>query len=87
MDECKTKLVATLGPSSSDYETIKELVLAGLDLARINMSHGTYEEHAAKIKIIERLADFSGRRFDDILDEIKLIKGLTSPISMDEDSE
>lgn len=57
MDDCKTKLVATLGPSSSDYETIKELVLAGLDLARINMSHGTYEEHAAKIKIIERLQD------------------------------
>jgi len=39
------------------------------------------------IKIIERLAEFSGRRFDDILDEIKLIKGLTSPIPMDEDSE
>lgn len=55
MAECKTKLVATLGPSSSNYETIKQLVLAGTDLARINMSHGTYEEHKQKIEIIERL--------------------------------
>lgn len=55
MKTCKTKLVATLGPSSCDYETIKEFANAGLDLARINMSHGTYEEHSNKIKIIERL--------------------------------
>lgn len=57
MDDCKTKLVATLGPSSCDYDTIKELVLAGLDLARINMSHGTHEEQANKIKIIEKLQE------------------------------
>jgi len=57
MGDCKTKLVATLGPSSNDYETIKELAKAGLDLARINMSHGTYEEHSKKIDIIERLQD------------------------------
>ena len=57
MNECKTKLVATLGPASSDYETIKEFAKAGLDLARINMSHGTYEEHSKKIEIIERLQD------------------------------
>lgn len=57
MDDCKTKLVATLGPSSSDYETIKQLVLSGLDLARINMSHGTHEEHAKKIEILEKIQD------------------------------
>ena len=57
MNECKTKLVATLGPSSSDYKTIKELAMAGLDLARINMSHGTYEEHSRKIEIVEKLQD------------------------------
>ena len=55
MQACKTKLVATLGPSSSDYETIKKLADAGLTLARINMSHGTYEEHSKKIEIIKRL--------------------------------
>ena len=57
MHKCKTKLVATLGPASSDYETIKQLADAGMDLARINMSHGTYEEHSKKIEIIERLQD------------------------------
>ena len=55
MKSCKTKLVATLGPSSSDYETIKEFAKLGLGLARINMSHGTYEEHTKKIQIIEQL--------------------------------
>ena len=42
MHKCKTKIVATLGPASSDYETIKALANSGMDLARINMSHGTY---------------------------------------------
>ena len=57
MKECKTKLVATLGPSSDDYETLKKIAEAGLDLARINMSHGTYEEHSKKIEIIEKLQE------------------------------
>ena len=57
MHKCKTKIVATLGPASSDYETIKALANSGMDLARINMSHGTYEEHSKKIEIIERLQD------------------------------
>ena len=53
MHKCKTKLVATLGPASSDYDTIKKLADAGMDLARINMSHGSYDEHSNKIEIIE----------------------------------
>lgn len=57
MKNCKTKLVATLGPASSDYETIKQFAISGMDLARINMSHGTYEEHSKKIEIIEQLQE------------------------------
>ena len=57
MKACKTKLVATLGPSSSDYETIKAFAEEGLSLARINMSHGAYEEHSEKIEIIEKLQE------------------------------
>ena len=53
----KTKLVATLGPSSDTYETIKEMALNGLDLVRINMSHGKYSEHEEKIKIVEKLRE------------------------------
>ena len=42
------KIVATLGPSSSDYDTIKDLHLAGADVFRLNMSHGTHDEIAKR---------------------------------------
>lgn len=48
----RTKIVATLGPTSSDVEVIKDLIRAGLDAARVNFSHGTYESHG---KIIQTL--------------------------------
>ncbi len=44
-----TKIVATLGPASSDVETIKELIKAGMNVARINFSHGNYETHGELI--------------------------------------
>ena len=47
-----TKIVATLGPASSDLEIIKNLIKAGMNVARINFSHGDYESHG---KIIETL--------------------------------
>lgn len=52
----KTKIVATLGPSSKDYETIKKLALAGVSMFRINTSHGEKEEHAEKVKIIRQIS-------------------------------
>ncbi|MBN2739815.1 MAG: pyruvate kinase [Rhodobacteraceae bacterium] len=54
------KIVATLGPSSSDYESIKALFVAGADVFRLNMSHGTHDEHRARHAIIRKLeAEFS----------------------------
>jgi pyruvate kinase len=49
------KIVATLGPSSSDYETIKALHLAGADVFRLNMSHGAHEEIAERHKVIRQI--------------------------------
>lgn len=46
----KTKIVATLGPKSSDVETIRKMLMNGLSVARINMSHGDHAEHSTKIK-------------------------------------
>ncbi|MRS02988.1 pyruvate kinase [bacterium] len=46
------KIVCTLGPSSSDCETITKLIEAGMDVARLNFSHGTHESHAALIQTI-----------------------------------
>jgi pyruvate kinase len=45
----RTKIVATLGPASSSPEVIRRLITAGMDVARLNFSHGTHEEHARNI--------------------------------------
>ena len=45
----KTKIVCTLGPATNDVEIMKQLIHNGMDAARINFSHGTYETHAEKI--------------------------------------
>ena len=39
----KTKIICTLGPSTDDEKILRELVLNGMDVARVNMSHGTHE--------------------------------------------
>ena len=49
------KIVATLGPSSSDYQTIKALHLAGADVFRLNMSHGSHDEIAKRHEIIRQI--------------------------------
>ncbi len=51
-----TKILATLGPASGDAETIGGMLAAGLDGARLNMSHGTPEEHRARVRILRREA-------------------------------
>jgi pyruvate kinase len=51
------KIVCTLGPSSSDEQTIKKLIKAGMNVARLNFSHGTHDSHAQLIKIIRRLSN------------------------------
>ena len=57
MSDAKTKIVATLGPSSDSYDTIRALVEEGLDLVRINMSHGSHQEHLKKIEAVKRLRE------------------------------
>ena len=51
----KTKIIATLGPSSSDKNILTAMVKAGMNVARINMSHATHEEHAARIALIKEI--------------------------------
>jgi pyruvate kinase len=54
MTERRAKIVCTLGPSSSTPELIDQLVRAGMDVARLNFSHGTPEEHAARVAAVRR---------------------------------
>lgn len=51
----KTKIICTLGPASSTEEVIRELILAGMDVARINFSHGEHHEHKEKADIVKKL--------------------------------
>ncbi len=57
----RTKIVCTLGPTSDDEATIRAFVEAGMAVARINFSHGTYQEHARRIKIVRQVAADFGR--------------------------
>ena len=50
----KTKIVCTIGPSCSDIETIKEMIRAGMDVARFNMSHGNHDSHRALINLVKQ---------------------------------
>ncbi len=51
----KAKIVATLGPSSSDAKTIRALVEAGADVFRLNFSHGNHDDHRARLDVIRNL--------------------------------
>jgi len=57
----RTKIVCTIGPSSSSPEVIRELVKSGMDVARLNFSHGTHKEHGEKIRIIRAVSDQLGK--------------------------
>lgn len=57
----RTKIVCTLGPASSDAETIRALIRAGMDVARMNFSHGTHEEHRERIQRVREGAQAEGR--------------------------
>jgi pyruvate kinase len=52
----RTKIVATIGPASSSPEMIRQLIMAGMDVARLNFSHGKYEDHAAVIKLLRSIS-------------------------------
>ncbi|MDD6094186.1 MAG: pyruvate kinase [Clostridia bacterium] len=53
----KTKIVCTLGPASSNEEVIEKMLRAGMNVARLNFSHGTHEEHAKTIEMFRRVRD------------------------------
>jgi pyruvate kinase len=56
MTQPRTKIVATIGPASSSPDVLRSLLEAGVDVARINFSHGTHDQHALTIATIRRLA-------------------------------
>jgi pyruvate kinase len=57
----RAKIVCTLGPAVDGPEKIKALVEAGMDVARLNLSHGSHEEHESRYRLVREAADAAGR--------------------------
>ncbi len=53
----KTKIICTIGPASESKETLREMCLAGMNVARLNFSHGTHPEHLKKIQAIKQVRE------------------------------
>jgi pyruvate kinase len=56
----RTKIVATMGPASLKKETLKDMMLAGLNVCRLNFSHGSHQDHAGAVALIRELNDELG---------------------------
>lgn len=94
----RTKIVCTIGPASESVETLVELINAGMNVARLNFSHGDYEEHGVRIKNIREAAKQTGKTVAILLDtkgpeirtgtfkdgQAELVQGNTVYISMNE---
>src|SRR5579872_4835129 len=57
----RARIVCTIGPASNHESVLRDLMRAGMDVARLNFSHGTHEEHARLIDRIRRVAQKEGR--------------------------
>ncbi len=66
--ERRTKIVATLGPACQDERTIRRLVKAGMNVARLNLSHGSHEEHATLYNLLRKVAQKTGKPICILLD-------------------
>ena len=53
----KTKIICTIGPASESEETLKQMCKAGMNVARLNFSHGTHPEHQQKIDRIKKVRE------------------------------
>jgi len=59
--ERRTKIVATIGPASREPETLRRMVAAGMDVARLNFSHGDHEQHAETARLVREASSAAGR--------------------------
>jgi Pyruvate kinase len=62
LPEIKTKIVCTIGPASSDEETIKKMIQNGMNIVRINFSHGSFESHQKVINLLRQTAKSLNKR-------------------------
>jgi pyruvate kinase len=84
----RAKIVCTLGPATSTPERIRELVDAGMDVARLNLSHGSHADHERSYRLVREAADASGRGVGIFADlqgpKIRLGKIADGPVELEE---
>ena len=94
----KTKIICTIGPASESKEVLTKLVEAGMNIARLNFSHGDYEEHAERVKRIREVSKETGKPIGILLDtkgpeirtgkfsspEVNLVEGQNFIITMED---
>ena len=68
MTHRKTKIVCTLGPSTQSDDVLREMMLSGMNVARLNFSHGTHETHGVTIARVKRLREELGLPIGIMLD-------------------
>src|SRR6266487_5352361 len=82
----RAKIVCTLGPATSGPGKIAELVAAGLDVARLNMSHGDHDAHRAAYQAVRAASDTSGRSVGVLVDlqgpKIRLGRFAAGPVTL-----
>ena len=83
----KTKIICTLGPAVDDEETLRKLIVKGMNAARFNFSHGTHETHLAQLTKLKRVRDGLGAPVATILDtkgpEIRVKTFVNSPVTLE----
>lgn len=94
----KTKIVCTIGPASESKDKLEDIIKAGMNVARLNFSHGDFEEHGARIKNIREASKKVGKNVAILLDtkgpeirtqtleggSVELVKGAVLRVSMTE---
>jgi pyruvate kinase len=82
----RAKIICTLGPATDSEEQIRALVAAGMDIARLNLSHGTYEEHELRYQRVRAASDSLGRAVGILVDlqgpKIRLGKFAHGPVEL-----
>ena len=64
----KTKIICTVGPSTDNVELLRKMMLAGMDLARFNFSHGNHEDHGKRLQLVRQAAEEAGKVIATIAD-------------------
>jgi pyruvate kinase len=87
----RAKIVCTLGPATSSYDDVRTLVNAGMDVARLNLSHGSHEDHSQSYADVRRAAEEAGRTVAVLADlqgpKVRLGRFADGPVELSEGAE